>query len=457
MPGGMPDARATGTQLCVLSAEIVEGDAGDDEGGGASETTATGTACRPGGRFARSLFAVSGVKRGCVDRRELAGYDSALGAPESALVSRLRRAEGTPCDAREALKFEGDVRRNVLVPDDPSCFFPAMTGRRLAACARNAWAIYMGGSNMRQTWTYGAPLMMRGAGSAANLAAKRILGDINTTEPQGIAYVDFVLDEDGEVVWHAEQEHCAGRLEEVLAKLCDAPAFDERKGYARFTEFGTTYYWKDAFWRLDLIERVHETCPEGGWSRKVARSDAGDSSKAGASASESSLGDSSFSGGDKKAAPEKSGGVAARRDALRAKWLSEEAKREALAASFADVEAAQRRREIELTAEARARRQRELEAAADVGAPTTTATPRGPGASSSSKSRRTTRWTSRRSASARISRSSCPRRSSRSVRTGTGVTCTAAWRTARTSPSSPSRGRFARTCTRRLRATSRSL
>jgi hypothetical protein len=103
-----------------------------------------------------------------------------------------------------------------------------MTGKRLAACARNAWAIYMGGSNMRQTWTYGAPLMMRGAGSAANLAAKRILGDINTTEPQGIAYVDFVLDEDGEVVWRAEQEHCAGRLEEVLAKLCDAPAFDER-------------------------------------------------------------------------------------------------------------------------------------------------------------------------------------------------------------------------------------
>jgi hypothetical protein len=297
----------------------------------------------------------------------------------------------------------------------------------------------MGGSNMRQTWTYGAPLMMRGAGSAANLAAKRILGDINTTEPQGIAYVDFVLDEDGEVVWHAEQEHCAGRLEEVLAKLCDAPAFDERKGYARFTEFGTTYYWKDAFWRLDLIERVHETCPEGGWSRKVARSDAGD---------ESSLGDSS--GGGDESAPEKSGGVAARRDALRAKWLSEEAKREALAASFADVDAAQRRREIELTAEARARRQRELEAAADVG-----------GADDDGDAARPRRIfqfeVAPHYASARISRSSCPRRSSRSARTGTGVTCTAAWRTARTSPSSPSRGRFARTCTRRSRATSRSL
>ena len=218
----------------------------------------------------------------------------------------------------------------------------------------------------------------------------------------------------------------------------------------------------DAFWRLHLIERVHRGVPagekpEGGEvvadaiRRRRARV---------CDSQATSLGDSSFreTRHPHRARKKRRRPPAARRDALRAKWLSEEAKREALAASFADVEAASRDAARSSSRPRRGtRRQRELEAAADVGAAAATAGRRG-GASSSSKSRRTTRWTSRRSASARISRSSCPRRSSRSVRTGTGapaqrlsdVPADISLRAVR-------RAMLARTCTRRLRATSRSL
>ena len=177
MPGGMRDAsRATGTQLCVLSAEIVEGDAGD-EGGGASETTATGTACRPGGvsRVRSSPSRASAGARTAASAER--AYDSALGARASRRSSRVcvgrrgRRAGATLADAAGGARPRGTTR----FPTTRRVSSPAMTRgggcrgwwrtrRRARRRGRFTWA-----GRMRETRGRSARRScMRGAGSSRN-------------------------------------------------------------------------------------------------------------------------------------------------------------------------------------------------------------------------------------------------------------------------------------------------